>query len=238
LKYALVYKQLHSDEGFSIRPNVVVPSASTIKLFIMAKAFEMIQNRELELDKAFIISEQNAVEETLNRDQSYQLEELINVMIIKSDNVATNTLIDAIGMDSINAFIAEQGFPKTMLQRKMLDFGARAEGKENYTTASDLAKFLEALYCGTIVSPALSCKMLEIMKRQQEKTLMRHHLPPDLVVANKHGDLEGIKHDVGIVYTKKGGYLFAMLTWDGTDDKYQIDSVRKASKEVYEYFMG
>ena len=161
---------------------------------------------------------------------------LITRMIIVSGNQETNTLIDILGFENINRFIRNSGMTNTILQRKMLDYNARRAGRENYTTAQDVALFLYKLYNGLIVNKVYSRMMIDIMKRQHNKTKVGRYLPPVVLIANKTGELEGIEHDAGYVFSPKGDYIFIMLTWDGTNSEYQKDIIGRVSREVYNVF--
>ncbi len=236
IKYSFIYKNLVSGEIFSFRPDQLVSSASTIKLFIMAKAFQQVKEGKLDLNRTFIITEEDRIENTLECGARFNLKELITLMITKSDNIATNLLIDAVGIQSINLFIKELGIPNTILQRKMLDFEARKAGKDNFTTASDLVSFLELLYLGKVINEKYSKIMLDIMK--QNRPWWNHSLPEDITVAHKDGNLEGIKHDSGIGFTSKGEYIFTVLTWDCKDEKYQKEVFTGVLKYLYDWFMN
>ncbi|WP_233619143.1 MULTISPECIES: serine hydrolase [unclassified Enterococcus] len=115
-------------------------------------------------------------------------------MITVSDNDATNTLIDHVGMDTLNNYFVEKGYSSTKLQRKML-----APGGENYTSLQDTMKFLKKLYQNRGNSKYSS--MLEIMKRQQVKTKIPSQI--DVPVANKTGELATVENDIGIVLSDK-----------------------------------
>lgn len=221
VNYSFIFKNLSSVDDYRIRPNQIVSSASTIKLFIMAKVFQQIKTGNLDLKQTFTVTEAVRIEDTLPRGAVYSIEELIILMISRSDNIAANLLIDAVGMQNINLFIKELGILNTVLQRKMLDFDARKAGKDNLTTASDLTRFLELLYLGKVINPEYSKVMLDIMKKHSPKPWWSRDLPGEVTIAHKDGNLEGIEHDAGIVFTSQGDYIFTLLTWDCKDDRYR-----------------
>ena len=215
-KSSVVVRGLNRQFNFNYNQNLVVPSASIIKIFIMGEAFNQANQGKIVLN-SYIMN-------------------LITRMIVISGNQETNTLIDLLGFENINKFIRDSGMTNTILQRKMLDFNARREGRENYTTAQDVALFLYKLYNGLIVNKAYSRMMIDIMKKQQNKSKMGRYLPLVVLVANKTGELEGIEHDAGYVFSPKGDYIFVMLTWDGTNPEYQKDVIGRVSREVYNVF--
>lgn len=213
---SVVVRGLNRQFNFNYNQNIVVPAASIIKIFIMGEAFNQVNQGKIVLN-SYIMN-------------------LITRMIVVSGNSETNTLIDLLGFENINKFIRDSGMTNTILQRKMLDFNARREGRENYTTARDVSLFLYKLYNGLIVNSVYSRMMIDIMKKQQYKSKMGRYLPLEVLVANKTGELVGIEHDAGYVFSPKGDYIFVMLTWDGTDSEYQKDVIGRVSKEVYNVF--
>lgn len=164
-------------------------SASVIKVFIMEYLYD-----------------EGRIEENVG-GQSVQ--HLIDQMITVSDNNATNTLIDYIGMNTLNTYFSEKGYSSTKLQRKMLE-----QGNENYTSLQDCMKFLKKLYEDQENSKYSS--MLEIMKRQQVKT----KIPSQLIVpvANKTGELPTVENDIGIVFSNKP-YAIVVLANEVTNSQ-------------------
>ena len=241
-KYSIFIKDLKSNETCNINQTQVVPSASIIKLFIMAKAFQLACIGKLNLNDRISISKNDRVPYSilyvLDETNTYTIRDLIILMIIQSDNTATNQLIHMLGMENINEFTRELGFKSTILRRKMMDFDARILGMDNYTTANDVARLLELLNSGELISKIYSDMMLDIMKMQLDNSMMNNYLPQELVVAHKTGDLPKIKHDVGIVYTSSKNYIFTMLTWDGSSDNYSRDIIAKVSKITYDYLIS
>lgn len=238
INYSFIFKNLSAGEKLALRPNQIVSSASTIKLLIMAKVFHQIKTGHLDLRQTFMVTEADRVEDTLPCGAVYTLEELIILMISRSNNIAANLLIDAAGIQNINHFIKELGLPNTILQRKMLDFDTRKAGRDNLTAASDLARFLELLYSGKVIDPEYSGIMLEIMRNHPDKSWWNLGLPDNTTISYKDGELDGLKHDAGIVFTPKGDYLYTLLTWDCKDDPYQQKVFASVSKLVYDYFIN
>lgn len=241
LKYSIVIKDLKSSVICNINGGKVVPSASIIKLFIMGKAFQLVNTGELNLNDRISINKNERVPYSilyvLDDRNTYTIRDLITLMIIQSDNTATNQLIYMLGMENINKFIRKLGFEDTILRRRMMDFDARTLGMDNYTTAHDVAKFLEFLSNGQLISKESCDIMLNIMKMQLDNSMMKNYLHEELIVAHKTGDLPNIKHDVGIVYTSSKNYIFTMLTWDGFSDNYARDIIGKVSKISYDYLI-
>lgn len=241
LKYSIYIKDLNSNEICNINQKSVVPSASIIKLFIMAKVFQLVSKGELKLSDRISVNKNERVPFSiiyvLDEENTYTIRDLVILMIIQSDNTATNQLIQMLGIENINKFIIDLGFTNTILKRKMMDFDTRINDKENYTSAHDVAKLLELMNNGELINKDSSGEMIKIMKMQLDNSMMRVSLDEELIVAHKTGDLPYIKHDVGIVYTKNKNYIFIMMTWDATCDNYARKIIGKVSRIAYNYLI-
>lgn len=242
LNYSILIKDLNSDEICCINEGAVVSSASMIKLFIMAKAFQLVSNGKLNLSDRISINKKERVPHSiisvLDDSNTYTIKDLIILMIIQSDNTATNQLINMLGIESINEFIVDLGFKDTILKRKMMDFRAKILGFDNYTTAQDVTKLLELMNNGSLISKDYSDLMLDIMKMQLDNSMMKINLDDQRIIAHKTGSLPNIKHDAGIVYTKHKNYIFTMLTWDATSDNYARNVIGNVSKISYDYLIS
>ena len=116
-------------------------SASIIKVPIMIEALSRADNCSIPLNKKINISANNKVDFSVITEQNLSectFEELITWMIISSDNSATNVLIDILGLDEINNRIESLKMKNTSLQRKMMDFAAIEDGKNNFTSLNDM----------------------------------------------------------------------------------------------------
>lgn len=241
-KYSLIVKNYKTHETFSINSTEKIPSASIIKLFILGKAFQLVEKGELNLNEMITVKRDEKVSfsivSVLESIQSYSVKDLLTLMIIQSDNTATNVIIDKLGMENINYFISEQGYKNTILARKMMDFESAKQGRENYTCAEDVALLFDKLYHGKFVNEEYDNMMIQILKLQLDNSMMRMDLPDDIEIAHKTGDISCLKHDTGIVYNEKiGDYIFAMLTYEAESDTYARGLVAKLSKSIYDYFV-
>ena len=241
--YSIFIENLSTGELFSNNTDKQVPSASIIKLFIMGATFQGLQEGLFTPHQRINIQDKDKVSYSiislLEADHSYSIQDLITLMIIQSDNTATNLLISLLGMEYINSFIKKQGMQHTILARKMMDLKAREKGYENYTTIEDVSKYLNLLYEGKVVNPLFSQNMLKIMSNQLDSSMIKREIPEAVHIAHKTGDLPlpYIKHDVGIVYTPAGNYIFCMFTWNGKDDICGRKLIGTVSKYVYDYFL-
>lgn len=241
---AVALKNLRSGEELFINEGCVFPSASTIKLVIMSRLMQEVKEGKRSLGDVVTLRDDmrtggDGVLKELDPGHHFTLRELITLMIIVSDNMATNILIDMVGMDAVNKRAMDMGLRETKLQRKMMDSAARKAGRENYTCASDMFRILEAMYEGSNVDRERSDLMLGILKRQQVQGRLDLYLPIDdegIVIAHKTGDLDRLEHDVGIVYLPTGEYIICVLTNETKTNKDGREIIGRISKSVYDAY--
>lgn len=242
LNCAFFIKNLKTGEEFAYNENEVVPSASLIKIPIMMEALRQVDEGKLSLNQRIVVKDEVKVPYSilnlLESGNSYTLKDVMTLMIIQSDNTASNILMDIVGMDNVNRYITSLGLKNTVLQRKMMDAEARKAGRENKTTALEMAELLEIIYKGAEADDPSSLLMKKILLNQLDNSMMRLYTPDDIPIAHKTGDLDGISHDAGIVYLKNTDYIFCNLTWDAVTNNIARESIGKTSKIAYDYFVG
>lgn len=236
---AFVIRDMKGDFECNYREDEVIKSASLIKVFIMAEAVRRIKEGELTLDAEIEVKTEDIVDFSVLvflRPRAYCLEELLRLMIVYSDNTATNVLIDYLGMDEINKFIRDMGFEKSILQRKMMDFASARAGKENYTRPIEMADFLQRLYDGKLLGGEYDAFMLDIMKGQADETTMRDHLPDEIPIARKSGELDCLDHDIAIVFGEKTDYMYCFFGWNAVSNNEARQLLGVTSKITYGFF--
>jgi beta-lactamase class A len=237
----LAVKNITTQDIIFINEEKIFPSASLIKLFIFAEACRQMKEGRIGLNQKITLTDDDKVNgagilKELNSGHKFAIGELLTLMTIISDNTATNIIIDTLGMGNINATINNLGFSSTMLQRKMMDFKAAKEGKENITSAKDILKILDLLVKGTLIDRESSQLIIDALKKQQVKGRLDLYLPEDVVIAHKTGDLYCLEHDVGIVYLQDNPYIICVLTNENISNKEGRKIIGKLSKIVYEEF--
>lgn len=236
---AVVYCDLATDEGFSINGSRVFPSASTIKLVIMAQLLDEVAAGKHTLDETITLTSEmltggDGVLKEMKPGHTFTLEEVLTFMIIVSDNMATNILIDLLGMDAINAQVKKQGLTAAHLGRHMMDGKAKKQGHDNYICATDMAKLLKRIYAGEYINKEMSALALGILKRQQQAGRIQLYLPEEVTVAHKCGDLDFLEHDGGLVLLEKNPYLLVVLTSETASNKDGREIIGTVSKMIYD----
>ena len=236
----LVVKDLNDDKWIlKINEDKTFQSASTIKIPIMIEMLRQIESNRYSLDQQIKIDERYKVPFSIISEltvSEYSILDLLTLMIIISDNTATNILMDLVGYYNVNILLESLNITDTKLKRKMMDFQAIDEGRSNTTTPIDMAIIMEKIYKAEILNTKHSSLAIDIMKRQLHKDTIGRYLEKDFIIANKTGELDGLNHDIGIVYSQKSIYLIGVFTENGESNLTNKRLIGNISKSVFEYF--
>ena len=220
---------------------VQFPTASSIKIAIMIRLYRDVHEGRVHFaDEVTLGPKDNAggsespLQPQLDQGKtlSLSIHDLLENMIVYSDNSATNKLIDIVGMERVNALVRSFGIYDTALRRKMMDGKAAATGNENISTPLDLATLVRMIYEGTAADSESCHAMLAVMEKVNDG-YMRGALPPGTVIASKPGDLDGVRCEAGLVLLEKRPFVVTVMsTW--LDDG--VNPVPDATRAVYQYF--
>jgi beta-lactamase class A len=229
-------KNLDSGDTFGIRDNDPVRTASTIKLAILAATFQAVQEGKVNWTDLSTLRESDKVHGSgvigneFSHGDRLPLVDLVHLMIVLSDNTATNLVLDRVPPDYVNDFMDRLGFKQTRSLKKLganvkdADISRAGHDPANKrfglgsSTPREMVALIEKMERGEIVSPAASKEMISILKRQQDRNGIPRRMG-DLPVANKTGSLDRLRSDVGIVYSKHGRIAIAITC----DDLPQTD---------------
>ena len=192
----------------------VYKSASLIKTPIMLHVLEEVEKGRLTLDTEIPLEKHNhTLDEAplLNDKGTVTIRTLLEYMITYSNNTATNVLIEYFGMDAVNAVIKRLSLPDTILRRRMLDYEAGRQGRENMTSARDMARLYSLIYNQEGLSPFVCETGIDILLRQHDKDYIMAAMP-EQKAAHKTGALADISHDAGILYGGNNTVIFAVLS--------------------------
>lgn len=201
------YKDLTTGETFGFNETEPMCAASVIKLTVMAELFRQLESGELDPDKTIRISDEDRVPicgvlTLLHSGLEVTPEDLCWLMITISDNMATNLLIDLLGLEKIQKNVEALGLEGVQLNRKMFEKRPGYREKINYITAAGIGALLEKIYRGQLVSEKASRRMMEMLLAQQCSNKIPLLLPGG-AVAHKTGEDDTMTHDVGILLTKR-----------------------------------
>lgn len=193
-----------------------ISAASLIKVPIMMAAYKKAREGRLDLELPVTVPLEKrvggmGVVTHLAADTSLKLSDLITLMIIVSDNTATNLCIDHVGIEYINSFMDEVGCKNSILGRRLMDYEARKAGKDNFVSAEDMVTLLRCLWSDTSIEGE---KMRSLLYAQQFNTKLPYLIPSetDTRVAHKTGEIPGVEHDAGVVEVGGNRAFVAVLT--------------------------
>ena len=232
---------LNSGQTFFLHPDEVLPQASSIKVAVLAELYHQAQQGTLKLNDLYTVQASDMVPDSYimlgltpnitritNRD-------LATMMVAVSDNSATNVLIDHVGMDNINGFMDKLGLPHTRLRRKMMDVKAAAEGRENVSTPREMMGLLESLYRGKALNKEMTDDFFKVLSTPKQSFIPRD-LPEELKIANKPGELEGVRNDSGIVFAQNRPYIICVMTTYLKNEHAGEDAIARISSAAYSMF--
>ena len=181
-----------------------------------------------------------AVHEAVGK--TMRLAELATHMIATSSNLATNLLLDLVGVDWARATLERAGISGVDLVRGVEDDAAFEAGINNRVTANGLVNLLRAILDGRAISSRASFDMLEILAMQQFRSGIPAGLPADLRgrarIANKTGEISTAAHDAGVVFIAgRRPYVLSVLTEHPPDTGKRMDPVAAVSRVVYEWLI-
>ena len=249
-------KNLETRAAFGLREDERVRTASTIKLPIMAGVFAAVDAGRGKLTDELIVTKEDKVGGSgvlggFSDGAKLRLQDLILLMIVLSDNTATNMILEKYPADLINSYAADLGLRNTKVLRKILKgeiaAGYAKEGKmEEFrpfgfgvSTPKEMVLLLEKLERGEVVSAERSKAMIEILKQQQDNAgLQRRTTFP---VASKAGALDKLRSDVGIIYAPWGRIAMAITVDDIPPGGYKPDHpgllcIADISKAIVDYW--
>ncbi|MGA2785296.1 MAG: serine hydrolase [Candidatus Bathyarchaeia archaeon] len=226
--------EINSDESYR--------AASIIKIPILYELFRKSEKQKLDLNGIHPVSESNTctgsgVIRMLHKPLPLTLKDLATLMIVVSDNSATNEVIDIVGIDDVNSTMERLGLHRTILRRKMLgDAGGNVPfEKDNVSSPRDLVTLLQDIYSANHLTCESCNSMLEIMKLQQLKHKIPHYLPANVQFASKSGTVKGVSNDAAILFLKRPIAL-AVMCGDLEHSSYGSDSIASIGRLVYEYY--
>jgi beta-lactamase class A len=244
-KVTLYAKNLETGATYGILPEEPVRTASTIKLAIMVECFAEAAEGKLKWTEPLKITDDEKVSGTgvvqdLSDGDELPIRDLLDLMIVLSDNTATNLILNRIGGNAVNARMVQLGIPQTRVMRKILgdgtnlkphptgvtDEGAKPENKKwgiGRSSPRDMVTILEKLYRGELVSKAASDGMLAVLKRQRDHLCIGRDMK-GITIASKSGALDHLRSDVGIVYSKGGPIAMAITVENIPEIDYTPDN--------------
>ena len=245
------FKAVRLSDGFTLERDAssVFPAASVMKVWLMIVALQQVQAGTLELHGRIGLPSDERVGGSgvlmrLEGGASLTLLDYLNLMIVVSDNTATNIVLETIGgRDVVGKNLLEWGATgTTVIGKLMLPFEKKNDdqkaGKLAEITPQECISILEQLHAGKLLSADLTALALEIMGAQQYTEIIGRYLPDGLAAATKSGQITGVRNDIGYVWAEKP-YIVALCSKDCSDARFHIDNeavlaLAKVSRLVFD----
>lgn len=247
----LAYVDLASGDRLFLNADTSFHAASTMKVPVMIELFRRANTGSFRMDQGLLLVNQFASlvdgspyaldpgsdsDSTLYHriGQRVRVDTLLRLMITRSSNFATNTLITLVGADKVTSTMRSFGAQRIQVLRGVEDGKAFEKGLNNTTTARDLAIILRAIQEGRAASPNATREMLEILSAQEFNEKIPAGLPAGTRVAHKTGEITAVSHDAAIIYPSgRKPYVLVVLTRGLADGTKSARLIADISAIVY-----
>src|SRR5262249_34737902 len=191
---AIAVKHLRSGESYYLNADEPMPTASLIKLAVMVEAYQQVTEGKVKLTDPVTLRKEDKVEGSgiltyhFSEGATFPLRDAVRLMIVFSDNTATNLVLDKIGIDATAKRMEQWGFPNTKIHAKVFRGSTTSFAPERTkkfglgsTTAREMVELVEKLHHGKLVSPEACKEMLEHLKKCEDKDKFPRFLPEKVV---------------------------------------------------------
>ena len=254
-------KHLGTGEEIRVNADAETGTASTVKVPILIELLRQVEAGLVDLETKIADSpatrtQGSGILRNLSPGIPLSVRDVATLMIVVSDNTATNMLIDLVGIDRVNATMTAFGFPRTQL-RNRIDFEKLGDDVRNFavTTPGELAGIMEALATGRILSDAGRAEILRIMTMQHYRDSVPRYLPftpfaveldvPDngLTIANKTGSWKGFRADVALIEWPGTRYVIGIATDGDPDIRFWAENagnrlIGRVSRLIFDHWGG
>jgi beta-lactamase class A len=247
---AIYAHNLKTGETASIKPDEPVQTASTIKMGILLDAAEQIRAGKTSFDEKLVLTKDNQVQGSgvlgqLTAPLTLTLRDFLHLMVVLSDNTATNEMIDRLGIAHINATLVAAGLKQTVLYKKVYvpATGPMPADQPKFglgkTTAREMASLMERFAeCRLSLDGSASLPgdgpicgaILHMLREQQDREDLPRYIEAldtseqGSAIANKTGALDRVRNDVALIATKNGPVVIAGFTWENEDQRWTGDN--------------
>lgn len=239
-EYSFYFEDIDSGYTYSLNEKNSMPSASCIKVPIAIALLKEFENGKVNLEDKIKINREdmvggNGVISELDESE-YSYRELLKLMLIQSDNTATNKIIDVIGMERINDTIKELKLNNTSLRKKMEDSESLEDGLDNCTSSLDMSKCFKILYKASYLNSSNSKYIIDILRKQKDRNKIPYYIPEEewKNIAHKTGTLACIENDSGLIMHNNGTFTFTVLSKGLPNNIYGVITLAKVGRILWD----
>jgi beta-lactamase class A len=252
-KVAVAVKNLKSGETFLYRADEPMPTASLIKFPVMIETYRQAAENAIDLDTTVALKDSDKVPgsgiltEHFSAGTSFPLRDAVHLMIVYSDNTATNLVLDKIGIGATAATMEKLGYPNTKIHAKVFrrDTSVFPERSKQFglgsTTAAEMVRLYEALQRQELVSAEACAAMLKHLRACDDKDKFSRFLPAGTKVAFKTGSLDATRTVAGLIECPQGPVAVCVLTDGNADKSWRPDNAgnklcAEIARAVFDHF--
>src|SRR5882672_6723940 len=245
----IAFRTVDGKEEWYSRADETFHAASTMKVAVLIELFHQVKEGKLKLGGTLPIknefhsivdgsiykldvADDSEAELYKAEGQTRTLEQLAELMITVSSNLATNLIVEKLGVENVRATVHAMGADGVNVLRGVEDQKAFDKGLNNTTTARGLAILMTAIAEEKAVDAESSEQMAAILKRQKFNDAIPSGLPSGTIVAHKTGDITKIHHDAAIVYAKRP-FVLVLLVRGIADDKVAYALMAEITRDLY-----
>lgn len=245
-------RNLATGESLSIRGAETFPSASLIKVSVLVALLDQVEKGTIRLDDPLTMIERDQVGgsgvlQHLHSGLQLTVEDAARLMIIISDNTATNLLLDKVPMRTVWAKMDSLGLPhtrihsKTFLRSTSVAMDSSVKYGLGVTTPDETVRLFTLLHQGRAVSPRMDSVALAMLRGNEDWNKMVRWLPDGATAAHKSGDVDQSRNDCGILYGPDAPVAVCVMTRENRDTSYATDNpanllIARIGAEVYRFF--
>ena len=230
-KVAVAVKQLKTGESFTHNADVPMPTASLIKLPVMVEAHRQAEEGKVDLKKLITLRQEDKapgsgiLSQHFSPGMSLPLTDAIHLMIVYSDNTATNLVLDQIGLPATSATMEKFGLANTKIHSKVFrgDTSIAPERSKEFglgsTTAAEMVELLELLDQGKLAGEEATKEMRRHLAACEDKRFSRG-FPPEIRVLQKTGSVTAVRTAAGIIELPSGNVAVCVLTSENKDRRW------------------
>jgi len=256
-KVALYAVDLLTTQAIALNADEPVQTASTIKLALFLETFHQIKDGKIKLEDRIAFKPEDKVQgsgllQFMHAPAEWSFEDVLTMMIIESDNTATNLVIDHVGLKPTNERLARMGLTHTYFYKKVFKpaDGEQPPDQKKFglgkTTPREMAALMSAIVQCDVGDLALCKKMKDILKSQQDRNKIPHYIESDTdttvapsAIAAKSGALDAVRADVAAIFIENQTILISAYTYDNQDKRWIPENegeqwIAHMAKDIYD----
>lgn len=236
---------IETNEVYARNADTKIRSASVIKLFLLNQMYEEDIAGNLDLNDTYILKDSDKVGGTgvmqgMDDGTALTYREIMQFMIVDSDNTAGNIIITRLGgPDEITARLMNDGYEHTTLERYFLDSEALQNGQDNYTSAADVGKVLTHLYQDGVGDDYYNVEISSMLQQTTNHTKITKNILDKVTVYEKTGEYDdyGVQNDAVVLEKDGESLVIVVLSQDGNQEN-QLNGMSQFGEDLYQTVWG